>query len=113
MVPSEETRLRLLSKFRVETAQNLTTLRNQLPKLYQPENQDVIITMFFAAHTIKGSLGMMQLLEETEQTVSMPATHLEALLLSLRNREIVADPSIIETIESYLAQLESQFLQNK
>ena len=109
MLPSEETRLRLLRKFRVETAQNIITLRNNLPQLCTPENKDAIISMFFAAHTIKGSVGMMQLLDDNMNQLNAPASHIEAVMLSLRNQEFVPDATTVQEIEDYLQQIESQF----
>ena len=109
MVPSEETRTRLLRKFRAETTQNLSTLRNQLPLLCEPNNGDIIITMFFAAHTIKGSLGMMQLLEDNWLDLNEPASQLESLIMGLRNAEITADPALVVRLGSYVAQIEREF----
>ncbi len=109
MLLSDEVRQRLLHKFRTETSQNLATLRLNLPFLNEPEDRDAIITMFFAAHTIKGNLGMMQILEVDLSALNDRATDLETTLLGLRNRELMPGPVVARQLEEYLSQLESQF----
>ena len=112
-MPSEETRSRLMRKFRAETTQNLITLRTNLPLLCQANNHDTIITMFFAAHTIKGSLGMMQLLQEDWLELNEPASRLEAIIMSLRNEEILPDAALVAQLEGYVTEMEKEFSPNQ
>ncbi len=108
MFSSEETRLRLIQKFWEETYRNLNALRHNLTRLHELETREVIRTMFLAAHTIKGNLGMMQLLDLELFDLHAPASDLEAVLLSLRDQEINLDDTVIRKVETCLAQLESQ-----
>lgn len=111
MFPSEEMRLRLLSKFRAETARNLEVLRQNLPLISEPNNRQTIQLMFLAAHTIKGNLGMMQLLEEDLLIdLNAPANDLEALMQSLRDQEKTLNAAIIQELETYIFHIENQFM---
>ncbi len=108
MLSSDEMRGRLIQKFWAETNRNLRALRTKLTDLQQPNNHETIQAMFLAAHTIKGNLGMMQLLELDLLELNSPASDLEGLLLSLRDQEISFNGSVEQTLENYLVQLENQ-----
>jgi len=113
MISSDDTRQRLIQKFWDQTTHNLGTLRNNLACLPQPDNRAAITAMFMAAHTIKGNLGMMQLLDVDLFDLNAPASDLESLMLGLRDQEIEVDNAIIKELESYLDQLESQLTINQ
>lgn len=113
MISSDDTRQRLIKKFWDQTTQNLSTLRNNLSCLRQLDNRDAIKTMFLAAHTIKGNLGMMQLLDVDLFDLNAPASDLESLMLGLRDQEIEPDNRIISELESYLDLLENQLAINQ
>jgi chemotaxis protein histidine kinase CheA len=107
MISSEESRLRLIQKFWTETTRNLQAIRANLPHLNQADNRQAVNSMFLAAHTIKGNLGMMQLLDLDLLDLQAPANNLEALMLKVREQEGQADNSLIENLEKNLEQLES------
>lgn len=112
MMPPEETRLRLARKFWTETTQYLNSLRRDLPTLKDGKtspNPDLISRMFLAAHTVKGNLGMMQLLDIDLFDLNEPASDLESLMLRLHNQEVAPDAAVVQSLEKYLNQIESQF----
>jgi chemotaxis protein histidine kinase CheA len=113
MISSEDTRQRLIKKFWDQTTHNLNTLRSNLASLLQLDNKAVINTMFLAAHTLKGNLGMMQLLDVDLFELNAPASDLESLMLGLRNQEFEPNSGTISELESYLDLLENQLAVNR
>ena len=62
----EETRKRLMGKFKAETDTHLLSIQNLLTELKkEPANEDHIKEIFRNAHTIRGGAHMMNLLEIT------------------------------------------------
>jgi two-component system chemotaxis sensor kinase CheA len=110
MLDSEETRTRLIKRFKVETAKHLDGLKSNLPKLESaPEAEDALEQIFFLAHTIKGNVGMMLLLDQGFSRLNPYAQNLEAFALALRDGQRIVEPGLLNDFYENISQLEYKF----
>ncbi len=84
----------LLESFFVETHELLDALDQDLMRLeHEPENMDLLNSIFRSFHTIKGTSSFMGLEQMTELT-----HHAEDLLNKLRRSELVVTTAVVDTL---------------
>lgn len=112
MFDSEESRNRLITKFKTETNKHLLKLRNYLLQLETtPEDGEVLEQVFMLAHTIKGNLGMMLLLDEEFAKLNPYVQKLEYVAIELHNRNIRLEPALMQEFYENIGQIECNFTQ--
>ena len=84
----------LISEFLTETNESLAVLDNELVKLEQnPNNKEILGTIFRVMHTIKGTCGFLGL-----PRLESVAHASENVLGKIRDGAMVADPAIISLV---------------
>lgn len=104
---ADETKQRLLSNFKEETAHHIALLWANLPRLEQaPDDSDTLNAMYFSCHNIKGNLGMMQLLDSTMLDLTEVARKLEVTMHDLAKGQLQPGPEIYHLLRQSIRQIE-------
>ncbi len=108
---SEEKKQHLQDKFKAETIRQLITLRQNLLKLEQaPDDKVMLEAMLFSCHTIKGNLGMMQMLAGETPKLAEIASVMEQLLIRLQHDQILPVAELFSRLEQNLSLIETEFI---
>jgi chemotaxis protein histidine kinase CheA len=105
---SEDARQRLVNKFHKETAANLVTLRQNFDLLAAADTEPALRAIFLAAHTIKGNVGMLELLDVELPGLGEPAQELESLIYDLQDGTVSLSAEMTRQIENYIGELEKR-----
>lgn len=112
MLDSDETRSRLIAKFKTETLKHLNGLRSNLPKLeLEPLDEEAVKQVFFLSHTIKGNVAMMLLLDNEFDKLNSYAQKLEAAALALYNHVQLPTRDLLAEFYYNIHMLECKFVE--
>jgi len=110
MIDSEETRIRLIGRFKLETAKYLDKLKINLPRLMiAPEDEETTRQVFLLAHTIKGNVAMMLLLDKEFASLNPYAQKLETAALALCNHAQRPTQALLNEFYENISLLEFNF----
>jgi len=104
---ADETKQRLLGRFRDETTHQIALLWANLPRLEQaPDNSETLYSMYVSCHNIKGNLGMMLLLDNNMPDLTEVARRLELIMQNLSKGTTRLEPEIYRLLNQNLQQIE-------